>query len=148
MIKKFAKLLKLVVSATKHPGLPEDHTWSQKSMATQRARGKAEADMQDTYKVTAPMETSRAQWVALQSTALATDDTALIAALAEAKQRACAAIMRMHGTAALSYPTDEQLEELHGMAFRHIPTTEVYKASAEVRETLASAGYAGLLSQQ
>ncbi|CAD6560479.1 hypothetical protein LMG28727_07162 [Paraburkholderia kirstenboschensis] len=36
---KFAKLLKFVVSATKRPELPEDHTRSQASMAAQRRHG-------------------------------------------------------------------------------------------------------------
>ncbi|MGF6970803.1 hypothetical protein OKW43_007898 [Paraburkholderia sp. WC7.3g] len=99
---KFAKLLNVVVSATKRPELPEDHTGSQASMAAQRATGQAEADMQDALKAAAterngacdrllkflgrafgsrtdPMATRRAQRVAVKAVAFMSKDEALFA---------------------------------------------------------------------
>jgi hypothetical protein len=43
MLTRLATLLKTLLSATRQPALPDDHTWSQSSMAAQRAKGEAEA---------------------------------------------------------------------------------------------------------
>ncbi|MGF6857333.1 hypothetical protein [Paraburkholderia sp. CI3] len=139
---KFAKLLKLVVSATKRPELPEDHTGSQASMAAQRATGQAEANMQDALKAAAterngacdrllkflgrafgsrtdPMATRRAQRVAVKAVAFMSKNEALFATIADAEARAFDALTRTYGSIALEYPTDKQLDELYGLTLRH-----------------------------
>jgi hypothetical protein len=56
MLSKIATLLKKVLSATKRPELPEDHTWSQASMTAQRAKGEIEALRQESGNRAAPAD--------------------------------------------------------------------------------------------
>ncbi|MFM0642846.1 hypothetical protein PQR14_00830 [Paraburkholderia bryophila] len=54
---KLTKLIKTAYNATRTPQVPEDHTWSQASMAQQRAIGEAEAEKLEAGKETVERDT-------------------------------------------------------------------------------------------
>jgi hypothetical protein len=79
---------------------------------------------------------NRALWAAHKAAAFAANDKRLIAALRQAEERASEAIAEMYGSAALTFPTDKQLDELCEIALRMIPELVT---SPEVREAFDSA---------
>jgi hypothetical protein len=73
-----------------------------------------------------PRATRRAQWAAVKSTAHITRDPALLAAIADAEQRANEALRETYGSAAIAHPTPKQADELCGLALRLVSDTDGY----------------------
>jgi hypothetical protein len=120
------KLLKTVRRATMPYDVPADHAYSRESMAEQKAVGASQ---------------SRAQWAALKSVALMTQDARLIAVILAAEAQARDAIAAKYGMKALIEQTAAQLDEQCGIALRAIPATPDFKTRPEVREAFAAVGY-------
>ena len=85
--------------------------------------------------------TRRAHWAAIKAAAQKSNDARLIEVVRDAEARARETIADSYGRAALTFPTDEQLDELCGVALDLIPASSGYRAHPEVRHALAAVGF-------